>query len=51
MSQGIIVAAAVAAAVGYLLWFYLRGRKSHQDCPDCPAKEKIAQARKRNPVR
>jgi hypothetical protein len=47
MAQGLAVAAIIAAAAGYLLWYWRKGRKK-PSCPDCIVHEKVAAARRQN---
>jgi hypothetical protein len=50
MWQTIFVVVMVVSALAYLARYYVKGRKEHGDCPDCPAKERIAKAQRRSKV-
>ncbi len=51
MWQIIAVILAIAGALGYLIWYSLKGRKREGSCPNCAMHEKIEAARKRQPAK
>lgn len=51
MGQLMVVIVALVGAVAYLVWYGLKGRKKEGSCPNCALHEKIAQARKRQPIK